>query len=110
MYVINYCLKLYLSTPLTASTTLVLIPAVLNNPPITKPPSPINITAPSINITAPPINIIAPIKVIAAINYSRDLATLVKIYTEESKYSGEDNNFDRKLTIFNNLYNRVSIL
>ena len=31
------------------------------------------------------------------------------MYTEESKYSGEDNNFDCKLIIFNDLYNRVSI-
>ena len=81
-------------------------------------PSPINIiapftnvTAPSINVTAPSINVIAPpIKVIAAVNYSKDLVTLVKIYIEESKYSREDNNFNRKLIIFNNLYNRVSIL
>jgi len=43
-------------------------------------------------------------------NYGRDLVTLAKIYIEESKYSREDNNFNRKLTIFNNLYNRVSIL
>ena len=31
------------------------------------------------------------------------------MYTEESKYSGEDNNFDCKLIIFNDLYNRVGI-
>jgi hypothetical protein len=31
------------------------------------------------------------------------------MYTEESKYSGEDNNFDRKLTIFNDLCDRVGI-
>ena len=42
-------------------------------------------------------------------NYGRDLATLAKIYTEESKYSGEDDNFNHKLTIFNNLYDRVNI-
>ena len=103
MHVINYCLKLRLLTPLILSTTLT--PAALNDPPPTaEPPSPINVTAPSINVTAPPI------KVIAAVNYSRDLVTLVKIYIEESKYSGEDNNFNRKLTIFNDLYNRVSIL
>ena len=72
---------------------------------------PMDITAPSTNVTAPPINVIAPsIKVIATINYSRDLVTLVKIYIEESKYSGEDNKFNRKLMIFNNLYNRVGIL
>jgi hypothetical protein len=46
----------------------------------------------------------------ATINYNKDLATLAKIYIEKSKYSGENNNFNRKLTIFNNLYNRVDIL
>ena len=129
MYVINYYLKSRLLTPLT-SPTLTL--AVLNNLPtaelssptdVTAPPTnvtapstnvtapstdvtapPINATAPSINVTAPPINVIAPsIKVTAAVNYSRDLATLVKIYIEESKYSREDDNFNRKLTIFNNV-------
>ena len=58
---------------------------------------------------APFINIIAFIKVTAAVNYSRDLVTLAKMYTEESKYSKEDNNFDRKLIIFNDLYNKVGI-
>ena len=107
-YVINYRLKSRLLTPLTSP---ILTLAVLNNLPIAEPPLPINIIAPPINVTALPINVIAPsIKVIAAVNYSRDLATLVKIYIEESKYSGEDNNFNRKLIIFNDLYNRVSIL
>ena len=31
------------------------------------------------------------------------------MYTEESKYSRKDNNFNHKLTIFNDLYNRVGI-
>ena len=69
----------------------------------------INNTALFIDVIAPPINIIAFIKVIATVNYSRDLATLAKMYMEESKYSGENNNFNYKLIIFNNLYNRVSI-
>ena len=74
-------------------------------------PSPINVTAPSINVTAPPINAIAhSIKATAAVNYGRDLVTLVKIYIKESKYSREDDNFNCKLIIFNNLYNRVNIL
>jgi len=109
-YIINHCLKSRLLTPLTSSTTLT--PAILNDPPPTaEPPLPTNVTAPSTNVTAPPINVIAPpIKVTAAVNYGRDLATLVKIYIEESKYSGEDNNFNRKLIIFNDLYNRVKIL
>jgi len=109
-YVINRRLKLRLLTPLMLSTTPVPIPATLNNLPTAEPPSPINVTAPSINVTAPPINATAPfIKAIAAINYGRDLVTLVKIYIKESKYSGEDNNFNRKLIIFNDLYNRVGI-
>ena len=88
-----------------------------------KPPSPTNVTASFIDVTAPPtnnialstdviappINITAFIKITAAVNYSRDLVTLAKIYTEESKYSKKDNNFNRKLTIFNNLYNKVGI-
>ena len=32
------------------------------------------------------------------------------MYIEESKYSREDNNFNYKFMIFNDLYNRVSIL
>ena len=43
-------------------------------------------------------------------NYGRDLVTLVKIYTEESKYSKKDNNFNYKLIIFNNFYNKINIL
>ena len=74
-------------------------------------PLPTDVTALSINVTASPIDVAAPfIKVTATINYGRDLATLAKIYTEESKYSGEDNNFNYKLIIFNDFYNRVSIL
>jgi len=108
LYAINYRLKSRLLTPLTSPTPT---PAVLNDLPTAEPPSPTNATAPSTNVTAPPTNVTAPsTKVTAAINYGRDLATLAKMYTEESKYSGEDNNFDHKLTIFNNLYNRISIL
>src|ERR1700733_3898575 len=116
LYVINHCLKSRLLTPLTSSTTLTL--AVPNNPPPTAElPLPINVTAPSINVTAPSINVTAPsinvtapsIKVTAAINYGRDLATLAKKYIKESKYSKEDDNFDYKLIIFNNLCNRVEI-
>ena len=108
MYVINCCFKLRLLTPLTSPT---LTPAVSNDPPPTAElPSPMNVTAPSTNVTAPPMNATAPsTKATAAVNYGRDLATLAKMYTEESKYSGEDDNFDRKLTIFNDLCDRVGI-
>jgi len=36
--------------------------------------------------------------------YSKELANLAKLYTNEAKYSGENDNFDFKLTIFTNLY------
>ena len=97
--------------------------AVLNDLPIAEPPSPINVTvffidvtaspinntASFIDVTAPSINITALIKVTAAVNYGRDLVTLAKMYTEESKYSKKDDNFDYKFTIFNDFCNRVSI-
>ena len=73
-------------------------------------PLPTDITAPPMDVTAPPINVIAPpTKVTATINYGRDLVTLAKIYTKKSKYSREDDNFNRKLTIFNDLCDRVGI-
>ena len=122
MYIINYCLKLYLLTPLISSTLTL---AVLNDFFIAKPPLPIDVTAPFINVMAPfidvtaslPMNVTAPFtnvtapptNVTATVNYGRDLATLAKMYTEESKYSREDNNFDCKLMIFNDLCNRVGI-
>jgi len=101
--------------------------AVSNDlPPTAELPLPTNVTAPPTNITAPPTNVTAPstnvttpstntlntqlIEAKVTNNYGRDLATLVKMYTKESKYSGEDNNFDRKLTIFNDLCDRVDIL
>ena len=36
--------------------------------------------------------------------YSKELANLAKLYIDEAKYSGENNNFDFKLTIFIDLY------
>jgi hypothetical protein len=35
--------------------------------------------------------------------YGRELANLAKLYTDESKYSGNNDNFDFKLTIFTDL-------
>jgi hypothetical protein len=32
--------------------------------------------------------------------YSKELINLVKLYTDEAKYSSENDNFDFKLTIF----------
>ena len=72
----------------------------------------INVTAPLLptDATAPSINTLntQPIET-KAITYNKDLATLAKIYIKESKYSREDDNFNCKLTIFNDLYDRVNI-
>ena len=114
MYIINCRFKLHLLTPLILPT---LTPAVLNDFPTAEPPLLINITAsftditaPFINVTAPPINVTAFSTEAKATTYGRDLVTLAKMYMEKSKYSGENNNFDCKLTIFNDLCNRVDIL
>ena len=40
---------------------------------------------------------------------ARDIINLIKIIISNSKYSSQDNNFDFKLTIFNNHYNQLSI-
>jgi hypothetical protein len=47
---------------------------------------------------------------LATFGFGKELANLVKLYTNKSKYSGENNNFDYKLTIFHNLCNRADVL
>jgi hypothetical protein len=42
--------------------------------------------------------------------YNKELANLAKLYTNKAKYSGENNNFDFKLTIFTNLCQKANIL
>ncbi|RKF81069.1 hypothetical protein GcM1_186004, partial [Golovinomyces cichoracearum] len=42
-------------------------------------------------------------------NYGRELANLAKMYSEESKYCGENENFEFKLTRFCDLCNRAAI-
>ena len=41
--------------------------------------------------------------------FGKELANLAKMYTEDNKYSGENDNFDFKLVIFHNLCNRADI-
>ena len=94
-YIINRRLESRPSTPLMSSATPA--SAASNNLTTAEPPSPTNASNTQ------------PTEAKATTNYGRDLATLAKMYTEESKYSKEDDNFNRKLTIFNDLYNRVNI-
>ena len=42
-------------------------------------------------------------------NYGREFANLAKMYTEESKYSGENNNFNFKLTVFHDICSRAAV-
>ena len=41
--------------------------------------------------------------------YSKELANLAKLYTDKSKYSSENNNFNFKLTIFIDRYQKADI-
>ena len=41
--------------------------------------------------------------------YGKELANLAKLYTDKSKYSSKNNNFNFKLTIFIDLYQKANI-
>jgi hypothetical protein len=41
--------------------------------------------------------------------YGRELSIMIKIYIEESKYRGNRDSFDFKLTIFYDIYGRTNI-
>ena len=41
--------------------------------------------------------------------YGKELANLAKLYTDKSKYSSKNDNFDFKLTIFTDLYQKADI-
>jgi hypothetical protein len=42
-------------------------------------------------------------------SYRRELSIIIKIYTKESKYRGNRDSFDFKLTIFYNIYRHINI-
>ena len=42
--------------------------------------------------------------------YRQELNIIIKIYTEESKYRGNRNSFNFKLTIFYNIYGCINVL
>jgi len=41
--------------------------------------------------------------------YSKEAATIAKIYTNDQKYDGVSNSFNFKLTIFYNIYKRAGL-
>lgn len=42
-------------------------------------------------------------------NFGKELANLTKLYTKDTKYSGEDDNFDYKLMIFHDLCEKAAL-
>lgn len=42
-------------------------------------------------------------------DFSKELMNLAKIYTEENKYCGENDNFDFKLVVFNDLCSKANV-
>ena len=44
------------------------------------------------------------------LGYGKELVNIVKLYTDDQKYNGISGNFNFKLIIFYNIYNRVDIL
>jgi len=42
--------------------------------------------------------------------YSKEVATIAKIYTDDQKYDGVSNSFNFKLTIFYNICKRSGLL
>jgi hypothetical protein len=43
-------------------------------------------------------------------NFGKELTNLAKLYTKDTKYSSEDNNFNYKLMIFHNLCEKAALL
>jgi hypothetical protein len=58
---------------------------------------------------------VEPFKPIASIRtesggHGKELANLAKLYTDEAKYSGENDSFSYKLTIFHDMCDRADVL
>ena len=56
-----------------------------------------------------PLNIPIQNKLISK-GYRQELNTIIKIYIKESKYRGNRNSFNFKLTIYHNIYGRADVL
>ncbi|SLM34774.1 hypothetical protein LPUS_03717 [Lasallia pustulata] len=71
----------------------------------TQPPGPPSIR----DEKMPPVMPIPPAPAVTTQGHGRELSNLAKMYTEESKYSGENDNFDFKLTVFHDICSRADI-
>jgi hypothetical protein len=110
-----------LITPMTSATnaSLTVPPINLTTPPITPAiepeptPEPTPAT-PIIGSTTPATTVQArdldrQTQSLQGPGISRELTTLDKIYTDERKYSGENDNFDFKLVIFHDLCRKAGV-
>jgi hypothetical protein len=74
------------------------------------PPDPLRLPISSIQKEKPPVE---PIKPIASIrtesDHEKELANLTKLYTNEATYSGENDSFSFKLTIFHDMCNCADV-
>ena len=59
--------------------------------------------------SAPPAPVPSVLAPSTSSGLSREAANLAKLYTEEQKYSGENDNFEYKLNIFNNACKRAGL-
>src|SRR6266568_8013257 len=109
---IKYLLKnnfTSISTSTSTTETPISISPATNPTLLTTPPTqPIS----SAQQSQPPINqstTTGPSEQNQNQGFGKELTNLAKIYTEDNKYSGEDDNFDFKLTIFHDLCNRADV-
>jgi hypothetical protein len=65
---------------------------------------------PLVNYQNPPVTQVTDPQTTRAKTYGKELANLAKLYTDEAKYSGENDNFDFKLTIFTDFCQKADIL
>ena len=71
-------------------------------------PRPLTPSSQSSNKLPPKLPPPLPIEPLST-NYVKEIASLAKLYTDENRYSGLNDNFDFKLAIFNNLYKKAGV-
>ncbi len=85
-------------------------PPVPPSPPVPPRPLPHEYSSPVSPqpFASSPPQAVQPIKP-PSIGYGRELANLAKLYSEKAKYSGKNDNFSFKLTMFNDMCDRVDV-
>ncbi len=80
------------------------------SPPVppSPPASPRPFTSKPFASSSSPLSVDQPIKT-SGTGYGRELANLAKLYSDEAKYSEENDNFSFKLIMFNDMCDRVDV-